>query len=384
MDNSFTVLSEQDYLTIIEVIHQLESCEEEADLQKLAESTLLPLFKVQAFGAFWTDFDLKGISQGESRIFIATGIPEHEKQLAQKLQPYYQSVTEIFASSLRPVLTHDIDIPRDHLAEEVDRFFSDHPEINRSEYPTTSNLGNFIAMVDPPDFSIGIGLSRHKPYDQPFTYRELRMAELLQPSLVHTIKYIALRKDLHSFSALAEHLADTPNPIALVCPDGGIMFRNPAFEKKFTWQPGDPLPDDLARMVQEQNDVFSPSENFVTPDHLPLFYRFDNDVYRLNLTRLDLMKDYEGRCWLLKFKPALEPQSQVAYTMHQAQLTTRETEVASLACDGFTDKQIAQRLCISPSTVNNHLKNIFKKMEVTSRVQLARHLQGIMKERGKD
>jgi DNA-binding NarL/FixJ family response regulator len=96
------------------------------------------------------------------------------------------------------------------------------------------------------------------------------------------------------------------------------------------------------------------------------------------------MKDYEGRCWLLKFKPALEPQSKVAYAMHQAQLTTRETEVASLACDGFTDKQIAQRLCISPSTVNNHLKNIFKKMEVTSRVQLARHLQGIMKERGKD
>ncbi len=381
MENSFAVLSEQDYLDIIETIHQLGECETTDDLQKLAESTLLPMFQAQAFGAAWVDLDLKGISQGEARFFVTAGMPEHERQLAAKLQPYYQSVTEIFASSLRSTLTHDIDIPKDRLTEEVDRFFSDHPEINRSEHPITSNLGNFIAMVDPPDFSIGIGLSRHKPHDKPFTHRELRMAELLQSSLVHTIKYITLHRELKNFSALAEHLADTPTPIALVRPEGGIMFCNPAFEKTFQLQPGEMLPDDLVQLIQKQDDVYSPSEEFQGQDRISQFYRLESDVYRLNITRLDPMEDYEGRCWLLKFKPALEPQSQVAYAMHQAKLTQRDTEVASLVCDGFADKEIAQRLCISPSTVNNHLKNVFRKMEVTSRVQLAHRLQGIMKGR---
>ena len=381
MENSFAVLSEQDYLDIIETIHKLGSCEKAADLQKLAESTLLPMFKAQTFGAAWADLDLKEISQGEARFFVTAGMPEHERQLAAKLQPYYRSVTEIFSSSLRSTLTHDIDIPKDRLTEEVNRFFSDHPENNRSEYPMASNQGNFIAMVDPPDFGIGIGLSRQKPHDKPFSYRELRMAELLQPSLVHTIKYITLHRELKNFSALAEHLADTPTPIALVRPEGGIMFCNPAFEKTFQLQPGEMLPENLVQLVQKQDDVYSPSEDFQGQDRISHFFRFENDVYRLNITRLDPMEDYEGRCWLLRFKPALEPQSQVAYAMHQAKLTPRETEVASLVCDGFSDREIARRLFISPSTVNNHLKHIFNKMEVHSRVQLANRLQGIMKGR---
>ena len=379
MDQSFQVLSEQDYLNIIEIIHELGNCEKMDDLQRLAETTLLPLLKAQTFGAAWIDFDLKGIKQGEARLFVTAGLPDHEREIAEKLQTYCQSVTEIFVSSLRPAVTHDIDVPRNCLTEEIERFFSDHPDLNKSDYPIASNVGNFIALADSPDFSIGIGFSRIKPHDAPFTYRELRMAELLQPSLVHSLKYIALRRDLTHIGALAEHLADTPNPIALVCPEGGIRFCNPVFEETFHLQAGNPLPDDLALMVQTQDDVFSPTENFLGQDHQPLFFRWENEIYRLNLTRLDPMEDYEGRCWLLKFKPALEPQSKVAYAMHRGQLTPRETEVASLVCDGFTDKQIAQRLFISPSTVNNHLKSIFKKMEVHNRVLLAHRLQGIMK-----
>jgi DNA-binding CsgD family transcriptional regulator/tetratricopeptide (TPR) repeat protein len=53
-------------------------------------------------------------------------------------------------------------------------------------------------------------------------------------------------------------------------------------------------------------------------------------------------------------------------------LTVAENRVARLAADGRTNKQIAEQLYLSPYTVATHLKHIFTKLDVTSRVELAR------------
>ena len=54
-------------------------------------------------------------------------------------------------------------------------------------------------------------------------------------------------------------------------------------------------------------------------------------------------------------------------------LTGREKAVARLAGQALTNLQIARRLGISPHTVNFHLRQIFRKLEITSRVSLAAH-----------
>jgi DNA-binding CsgD family transcriptional regulator len=53
-------------------------------------------------------------------------------------------------------------------------------------------------------------------------------------------------------------------------------------------------------------------------------------------------------------------------------LTVAENRVARLAAQGQTNKQIAERLYLSPYTVATHLKHVFTKLDVTSRVELAR------------
>lgn len=56
---------------------------------------------------------------------------------------------------------------------------------------------------------------------------------------------------------------------------------------------------------------------------------------------------------------------------YQSLLTERELEVASHIKDGMSYKQIAEVCCISIDTVRMHIRNIYKKLNINSKIQLA-------------
>lgn len=58
-------------------------------------------------------------------------------------------------------------------------------------------------------------------------------------------------------------------------------------------------------------------------------------------------------------------------------LTLREREVAALAAAGKQNAEIADVLQISPATIATHLKNIYRKLDIHSRRELANLLQDI-------
>ena len=69
-------------------------------------------------------------------------------------------------------------------------------------------------------------------------------------------------------------------------------------------------------------------------------------------------------------KPELSFESLSRY-----RISEREFTVVQLICEGLTNKEIAQELSISVNTVNNHVANIFSKMEVRSRIDLLKALK---------
>ena len=64
--------------------------------------------------------------------------------------------------------------------------------------------------------------------------------------------------------------------------------------------------------------------------------------------------------------PAPPPREQA-----KSLLSGREREIVILVCQGFRNKEIAEKMFISEQTVKNHLHNIFDKLGVSDRLELA-------------
>lgn len=89
-------------------------------------------------------------------------------------------------------------------------------------------------------------------------------------------------------------------------------------------------------------------------------------------------KVYQGEAWLDRVtlgnllrqissqnKDLLDPHAQKI-----SSLTHREREVIALIAEGLKNRQIAERLFISPTTVTHHLSSIYSKLGVSDRLEL--------------
>ncbi len=91
----------------------------------------------------------------------------------------------------------------------------------------------------------------------------------------------------------------------------------------------------------------------------------------------------------LRCEPILDGASAVGVVMHLAGtgrahrpvlglagLTDTERAIADLVAQGLSNRQVAERVFVSRHTVDFHLRSIFRKVEVTSRIELTRHILG--------
>jgi len=89
----------------------------------------------------------------------------------------------------------------------------------------------------------------------------------------------------------------------------------------------------------------------------------------------------------LRCEPILDGASAIGVVMHLAGtgraqrpvlglagLTDTERTIAELVAQGLTNRQVAERVFVSRHTVDFHLRSIFRKVEVTSRIELTRHI----------
>ena len=65
------------------------------------------------------------------------------------------------------------------------------------------------------------------------------------------------------------------------------------------------------------------------------------------------------------------PSGSTARERERSPLSQREREIVALVAQGFKNKEMAEKMFISEQTVKNHLHNIFDKLGVSDRLELA-------------
>ncbi len=98
---------------------------------------------------------------------------------------------------------------------------------------------------------------------------------------------------------------------------------------------------------------------------------YENDSLSVFLKGINAI--YNGELWfsrgtMTKFILEDKENSVVSIKVRSI-LTQREIEIISLVAVGCRNEEIAEKLCVSPHTIKTHLYNIYKKINVTNRLQ---------------
>lgn len=67
---------------------------------------------------------------------------------------------------------------------------------------------------------------------------------------------------------------------------------------------------------------------------------------------------------------ALLKEEHWSYIQRHFHMSPRELQVAELVCKGFSNEEIAKDLKIKPGTVKTHLRNIYRRIHVRSKIAM--------------
>jgi len=236
-------------------------------------------------------------------------------------------------------------------------------------YTSVSVLHDMRHMVEAPvvhgESVIGtINLATSDP-DRGYTAEEVRLAEALGRLVGVAVEGIRAREDLEQELERAR--------AALELTGSAVVVSDP---KALELRLNEPARRLLAQLQGGEEPVYG---LIAPPPDSPAGFSRSVDVELLGGDR-GRLRGYSSRLpregGALVTVLELDPEQPGKLAGALVALTPREREVAALVVDGLADREIAQRLYLSRHTVSQHVKRIYRKLGVDSRVALTRLLLG--------
>jgi DNA-binding CsgD family transcriptional regulator len=199
-----------------------------------------------------------------------------------------------------------------------------------------------ITLPGPPTRVIGLALNRRRP---DFSEHERALLNLLRPHLALAYHLVQERASLRDrLAAIDRGLAAVTEGLILLTPQHEIDYASPKAIEFLGPHAGSRLPGPLKSWLERGPDQPLALDG--------LTFRFVSDA---------------GLGVLVLSRAASHP---------GVTLTPREMEVLASVADGFTDRQVAERLKLSERTVQRHVANIFEKLDVHTRTAAVRRVFG--------
>jgi DNA-binding CsgD family transcriptional regulator len=132
--------------------------------------------------------------------------------------------------------------------------------------------------------------------------------------------------------------------------------------------------EDALRLVSESRQFDRARILLLYGEHLRRARRRCDARLRLR-EALEAFEELHAGPWAERARTELRASGETARKRDAStidQLTPQELQISRFVAEGLANKEVAVRLFLSPRTIDYHLRNIFAKLGITSRTQLAR------------
>lgn len=328
-------------------------------LRSILQTQLLELLVSDSCFYCFADPDLSQV-----QVLDAVNIPESTFPALQKMVGYDQLGPGI-AEKLRLVMAYDVDFPRNRIKQHLQHFFDDYPQYRPAYESNWKDFNSSMGTLSLPDLTVGVGIHRLASNQQPFTLREIRILELISPSLTQTVRSLVSSEELSRYRSFADRinslqLADHLSKRGVRKCSAGIQLYSTANRYLIS-----ALEREWRRQAVSQHRSRHQFE-------IRLF-RLKNRTYRPTLTQIKTENEAES-VWLLRMERATDQYSKLLRKLNALALTQREIEIAIFVRSGLNNKEIAARLNISYNTVRSHVAKIYGETGVSSQTQLVAFL----------
>jgi len=211
-----------------------------------------------------------------------------------------------------------------------------------------------------------------------FTDEDVRFLELLQPHLANALrKARALEELSRAKAALQAGLDQFDRPIFLFDDDARLIYMNQS--ARAICEPPNTPPGDRLAIIQASAAVLIKKKIEASNDlELPSGVKCILGDTTYMLEGSPIYPPGSSRQWTVV---AVDLTHHIGAALRMAmdarELSSREVEICAMLVGGLSNREIADKLFISEFTVKDHIKNIFEKLKISSRSEVAARLLGL-------
>ncbi|MDE3113029.1 MAG: helix-turn-helix transcriptional regulator [Chloroflexota bacterium] len=317
-----TRLRRADLISALALVGEWSRTRSTRELESLAISGLGRLVQCDAVG--WNQIDVTGRA-----VRVVTDPPEYVVGAAMEAlsRLIQQNPIVIYYA------THSDGAPV-ALSDFLDARAYERLELYADVYRTLHVADQLAFAVRTGDLVTGVAFNRAR---RSFTDRDRAVLDLVRPHLAQAYENARAWEIVQERVDLLERGLEARGRGVAVLRDGRLL----------------PLSREADRVVRD----WSPDPTLLDGRSLVL----EHDGARLTIRRAD-----GDTSLLLLDETRIAPDPS---RVRELGLTAREAEILALAARGLSDTEVADRLVVSVRTVEKHLENVYRKLEVTDRRQ---------------
>lgn len=217
----------------------------------------------------------------------------------------------------------------------------------------------------------------HRPRSAPgFCLEERRRARTIAPALAIALRCVWLQQQLRSEHSFNDGLSKALGDVGVMLLDDSMemLFVNGRARLDLAMQPGDTI---VPRSIEDSCLKLAALESEIgvgQPSQIQLPAVQPGPDRRAALATVQCIVDENAKRFLITTRQASQRAPQGRDSPAALGFTRREREIAALVAEGLGNPKIAQHICRSVRTVENHLRSIFRKAKVRTRTELARRM----------